>query len=355
MKYALPTSAYVKPAASRQRRLTNIFSLSVGTLLAFLLFPPTTSLAGGHTDFSLMAGYRVDNLNWNISGGSGGPNILSELTWRDLRSYQVRGDVTGTSDVGVYVRGSASYGWVQGGENQDSDYAGNNRSLEFSRSINGVDGSRLMDYQGGIGYLFKLGEGGQVHVSPLIGYAYHTQNLRMTDGRQVVSNLIYAQILDPSIGLPPLGPFSGLHSSYDATWYGPWLGADVLWNLENRGRFKLRLEAHRPSYSATGNWNLRDDLKHPESFNQTANGQGWVLELGWQELPSRRDWQWGVDLMLQRWHTGAGTDTTYLTYYYDSSSNKVTCDPYCVAKTRLNEVNWSSNSLNITINRALDF
>ena len=351
MKSVQPTSASGKPAVFRRSSLIRIFRLQVGTLLVLLSFPSATLLADTHTDFSLMAGYRVDNLNWNISGGSGGPNILSELTWRDLRSYQVRGDVTGTNDVGVYVRGSASYGWVQDGENQDSDYAGDNRSLEFSRSINGVDGSKVMAFQGGVGYQFQLGDSDQFQVSPLIGYSYHAQNLRMTDGRQVVSNLANAQVLDPTIsGLPPVGPFPGLHSSYDATWYGPWLGADVLWEPENRGRFKMRLELHRPNYSATADWNLRDDFRHPVSFEHKAIGLGGVLELGWQELPSQRDWQWGVDLMIQRWHTGAGTDTTYLNTNYDPS-----CDPYCTATTRLNEVNWSSSSLNITLNRALDF
>jgi hypothetical protein len=112
----------------------------------------------------------------------------------------------------------------------------------------------------------------------------------------------------------------------------------------------MRLELHRPNYSATADWNLRDDFRHPVSFEHKAIGLGGVLELGWQELPSQRDWQWGVDLMIQRWHTGAGTDTTYLNTNYDPS-----CDPYCTATTRLNEVNWSSNSLNITVNRALDF
>ena len=38
------------------------------------------------TEFVFSAGYRKDELDWNIAGNINGnnPNILSELTWEDL-------------------------------------------------------------------------------------------------------------------------------------------------------------------------------------------------------------------------------------------------------------------------------
>jgi hypothetical protein len=44
------------------------------------------------TEFIVTGGYRVDDLNWNIAGDINGnnPNIISELTWDDLESYQLK-------------------------------------------------------------------------------------------------------------------------------------------------------------------------------------------------------------------------------------------------------------------------
>ena len=39
-----------------------------------------------------ITGYRADDLDWNIAGDINGnnPNVLSELTWDDVKSYQVK-------------------------------------------------------------------------------------------------------------------------------------------------------------------------------------------------------------------------------------------------------------------------
>jgi len=44
------------------------------------------------TDFTLSTCYRVDELDWNIAGDINGnnPNVLSELAWDDVESYQLK-------------------------------------------------------------------------------------------------------------------------------------------------------------------------------------------------------------------------------------------------------------------------
>jgi len=44
------------------------------------------------TEFVFTGGYRSDDLDFNIAGDINGnnPNIISELTWEDLESYQVK-------------------------------------------------------------------------------------------------------------------------------------------------------------------------------------------------------------------------------------------------------------------------
>jgi hypothetical protein len=296
------------------------------------------------------AGYRLDSLDWNIdgSGNSVGsePNILSELQWRDLDIFQLKAEVAGGNEKGVYFHGLADYGWAMDGENQDSDYAGDNRTLEFSRSINGIDGSRVLDLSGGLGYQFQFGEQSRHSVIPLIGLSYHEQRMRMTDGRQVVSDLANAQVLDPGVtSLPSLGPFAGLKSSYDAEWFGPWLGTDLLLQLREGSTLFAHLARHWARFSAKADWNLRDEFAHPVSFDHRADGRGWVVELGWRQAPSVYHWVWGVSLSLQRWHTDAGVDRTY---FVDPAPP---CYGNCYIEGRLNEVNWSSSSLSLTLRK----
>lgn len=331
-------------------RITDSFLV---TLFVGVFFPTGSLMAYEFQEYSFMAGYRQDSLDWNINGAGNpvgsSPNILSELTWRDLDIFQLRAEASAANADGIYFRGSAGYGWVLDGENQDSDYAGDDRTLEFSRSINGVDGSRVMDIKGGFGFEFPFGAQDQFRLVPILGYSYHTQQLNMTDGNQVVSDLANAQVYDPSIiGMPALGAFPGLRSSYDATWAGFWLGTDFLLDLKDKGSLTLHLERHWPKYTAKANWNLRSDFAHPVSFEHEANGHGWVLDLGWNSQPSRHYWVWGASVTLQRWNTDSGIDRTFLVIPGPP------CFGNCYTEGILNEVNWFSSSINITLSKIID-
>ncbi len=288
---------------------------------------------------SLSLGYRVDSLDWNIRAVNSGPDILSELEWKDLGITQLRGELSGSNDTNIYFRGQASYGWVWDGQNRDSDYAGDNRSLEFSRSSNSADGSQMLDLSAGLGAIFSTGIADQWQIVPMVGYSWHYQDLRMRNGNQVVWDSSNAAVLGVG-GNMPLGPFAGLNSTYDAKWYGPWLGADIFLDLQAAGTVFVRLEAHRVRYSAQANWNLRSDFAHPVSFEHRADGWGQVLELGWQDVSSRAYWTWGVSIVVQSWRTDPGIDRIF---FSDGS----------VGVARLNEVNWSSNSINLTLRKTL--
>jgi len=289
---------------------------------------------------SLSVSDRKDQLDWNIAGSywGGSPNVLSELTWRDMGFTQVKAELTGHAASQLYYRASLATGWVQDGENQDSDYAGDNRTLEFSRTINGVGDSSVWDISAGIGSAQRFGQEDQHTVVPMIGYSIHQQDLRMTDANQVVSNTPLAQTLDPSLVVPPLGPFAGLDSSYQTEWRGFWFGLDVNWDMDKYGFAFLRMEYHKIDFTAEANWNLRSDFAHPVSFEHIANGAGQVLELGWRIPLNRLKWGLGVSVSRQTWQTDAGVDTTY---FADSS----------IGITRVNEVNWTSKSINVILSR----
>ena len=105
------------------------------------------------TEFTISGGYRRDDLDWNIAGDTNGshPNILTELTWDDVESYQVKFQGNLIWPKIMALRGSVAYGWIFDGENQDSDYRGDNRNLEFSRSNNSTEDGYVLnvnfDYQ----------------------------------------------------------------------------------------------------------------------------------------------------------------------------------------------------------------
>ena len=76
------------------------------------------------TEFVITGGYRADNLDFNIAGDINGnnPNIISELTWDDLESYQLKFQGSLVWPDIIALRGSVNYGWIYDGKNQDSDY-----------------------------------------------------------------------------------------------------------------------------------------------------------------------------------------------------------------------------------------
>ncbi len=281
------------------------------------------------TKVNVLTGYRRDNLKFSIAGDIDGknPNILSELTWSDLQSVQIKGK--GEVLVANYflIEGSAAYARIFSGDNQDSDYLSDDRTNEFSRSNNSADKGNMKDFSLGFGHRFNLD---QIFVSlpmdklsftPLGGYAYNAQNLTMTDGNQT---------LDP-YDLIGLGPFAGLNSKYETQWKGPWIGAELATTVDKLTG-SVRFEYHRMDYYAKADWNLRSDFKHPKSYEHEANADGYVINatLGYQ---LSENWQALFSVDYYKYQTFHGTDRTF---FSDGT----------VGETRLNVVDWDSIGLN---------
>lgn len=272
-----------------------------------------TRFAETRANWYFGVGHRVDNLDWSVAGDIIGhnPNILSELTWRDLGIVQLELGGNLVLDNNVYLRGNAAYGRIYDGENEDSDYAGDNRTFEYSRSNNSADEGNVSDLSVGVGYQFRPGE--RTRLTPVIGYSQHKQNLKLKDGYQTI---------------PPLGAFAGLDSSYDTKWSGPWVGVDFSHAIDNRFFLFGAAEYHQGDYKADANWNLRDDFAHPVSFTQKADANGTILTFGGAyRLTSA--WTLRGSLRYQNWSTDPGVDRVFL-----ASGGSV--------ETRLNEVNWDS-------------
>ena len=287
----------------------------------------------------LSTGLRFDELNWSIAGASGsGPNILSELEWDQVFSHQLTLSGTLEANRRFYLRGHGNIAWIQSGSVRDSDYDGDDRTQEYSRSISETNGDELFDLVAGAGYPFHLMED-RIFIAPLLGVSYHVQNFRITNGEQVVS--------DPSHSPSPpaIGPLdSRLNSSYSARWFGAWAGFDVRYLMETGAEtippitWDLSLMYHFwGDYSAEADWNLRGDLAHPKSFEHEADGKGISLTAKCQ-VPINH-WL-GIHLIANytRWTTDEGTATIY--------PANTTIAPQV---TQLNEVEWETHSVMIGV------
>ena len=269
-------------------------------------------------EFFLRTGYRKDNLNWNEAGGS--VNILSELKWENLQIAQISAAARLYFHTDWSLRGMLSYGSIISGSNQDSDYNGNNRTLEFSRS-NNKGGGEVRDGSISLGKTLHLSNHASenfLSISPLVGLSIHQQKLKMTDGYQT---------------LPAIGSYPGLDSSYDAQWQGPWAGIDTMMEWGGNWSLTATAEYHWARYSAKANWNLRSAFSHPVSFVHTANGQGVLLAAGSTYLVNK-DWRFVFSVEAQQMNTGAGTDQTFF------SDGTVGYYP-------LNGVHWEAMSYNL--------
>lgn len=215
-------------------------------------------------------GYRVDNLKWSIQGANGTPNILSELTFREIKIVELGLKATVLWND-IYFRGDFDYGWILKGETQDSDFHGNNRTDEFSRSILATNDDHVLDVSGGIGFLYNVCDTG-LYVVPIAGLSYHQQNFRLSNGEQLID----------TTGTIGIGPISGLNSTYRAHWYSPWLGVDVGYanSCVMDLVFYSSYEYHWVDFRGKGHWNLRQDILNGEFFHEANNGEGHLVKVG---------------------------------------------------------------------------
>ena len=288
-----------------------------------MMFSWVGSVAALETQAGIELGYRQAELHWSIAGDSTGccPNVLSELTWSDLRIRQIQADFETGIGQRSQVFGKIGYGQIIKGENQDSDYLGDNKTFEFSRSNNSAEGD-LLDLSVGVSVLLfrpvDTSVGRELRIYPMIGYAYHEQNLEMNEGFQTI---------------PATGSFAGLNSTYETEWHGPWLGLALEFELSQSSYFGLEFQHHNVDYSAEANWNLRQDFMHPKSFEHSADGWGNLVEISYHKQVDAR-WGWGIDLLMENWETEKGKDKTY---FADGT----------VLETQLNEVVFTSWMLSL--------
>ena len=272
-------------------------------------------------------------MRWNIAGNIQGtnPNILSELTWKDIKTFEAEARIRHLSPTksktfrGAWqIEGGVHGGLPIDGSVRDSDYLGDNRTLEFSRATADAWKGYTLGADAAVGYRFnvaqrvKNGNYTFITLAPLAGYGWDREQYTL-----------HGFFVDPA---PPAdNPY--LDSWYNANWYGPFIGLEAEWE-HNRHMLSVRGEYHDLSYYADADWNLREDFKHDPSYeHESDNASARKLALKYTYAPDSR-YEFSVDVSHIEREASDGVDTTYF-----SNGN--------VGTTKLNEVEQTTQTLRL--------
>lgn len=288
--------------------------------LYFLLLLSTSCYAAAPLTTQIGIGYRQDSLNWNIGSPTGQPNVLSELSWKQLRMVDYRTEMIYNRPGTFYVRAIGDYARIYSGTVRDSDWHGDNRTREFSRSISDAGKGEAFDLSACAGYKrYCIAKG--ITAIPVVGYSWHEQHLRMFNGVIVLNT-------ESSF----LGPFDGLHANYRGKWFGPLFGCDFYSAPCSEWQLYANVQGQYNFYRGSGHWNLRDDIL--DDFTHSATGWGFLLRFGVSHEINPCLWA-GIEGEYQNHWTEAGWDRIKALH----ESEEI------VVRQPLNRVRWQSGRI----------
>lgn len=281
-------------------------------------------------------GVGQGEFEWNIGGGANtntAPNILSELEYNDLDSRYVGIDIDGytafTRGTGLFYEFRYLKGEVKKGESIDSDYLLNDREYLFSKSTAEVRDGKLDTTEISIGIQNCIWSQTNT-ITLLVGYREDTQSFTSTNGVQEVAYDFESE----EFGNPGKISLEGLDSEYAANWKSVFVGLALNYYYGRHGT-SFRYTYNDADYSAIADWNLREDLKHPESFDQSGKGWGNTYEFSYYlNLSKRTDLR--VTYCVEEWKVKNGYDRVH---FIDGVS----------VVTLLKEVSWDSQRIDLGI------
>ncbi|MBL4901012.1 MAG: hypothetical protein JKX76_15500 [Colwellia sp.] len=266
--------------------------------------------------FFISPSVSVSTTDFVWSKGSGptenySPNVLSELEYSDLKAQGYGLDIGYMYRIktGLYLYSEISRSDldIKGGEVRDSDWAGNNKTDEFSRSTSKVkdEGISSMTYE--LGIQTRIFGSPDHYITFLIGEDSTDINLVMTDGVQDIWN-------PELIGLEPseFGPgdaIVGLNSTYDAEFSSNFFGLKTE-HVFSWGTISLTAKKYDIKYEAKANWNLREEFAHPVSFRHESDGNGMDIEVGYSYLLSD-NWDLFIEFSHRKWDIDSGYDQIF--------------------------------------------
>ena len=233
-------------------------------------------------------GWRRDNLTWHTKGMEGGyhsATASSDFHFNDIEMYTVNGKAHWVGSE-YYIRLSGDYGSsIKGRAHQHfvitSPILGGTLSTFVNNHVK--PRSEFFDCTGAVGYPI-MSYNGCLLIVPLIGYSFHRQRIRVKEGHDnsfssdfslsssnpffsssslpasssaSLSDLTPSGALDSNFYFDPFANNSASNvaeligfspkkhiSNYRFTWYGPLVGVDIAYGLDDRWTLFTELEYH---------------------------------------------------------------------------------------------------------------
>lgn len=295
----------------------------LATLLFVLISLPSFAQCGGDCciqsiDFGF--GWRRDNIKWKITGieeSSVDAIASSHLKFEDIESYTYHGKARWAGSA-FYIRLAGDYGSTFKGHFHerfaiDSPLLGGVLRTHVEHPVKRK--SEVFDFTGAVGYPFLTCDN-CLMIVPVIGYSFHRQRFRVNDktDNSFTSSNFSLESTNPffddsspfvtssgSMTDYSFNPFSSNSQSniasligfsqkkftenYRFTWYGPFVGIDLAWGLDEVWTLFTELEYHfldrsnrkRKSYTAV---DFVDDY-HSKKWAYGFNGEiGTTIDLG---------------------------------------------------------------------------
>ena len=241
----------------------------------------------------------VSTLQWSIAGATDIPNILSELTWWNLRaeggflSVRIRHN-------SLLFSADADFGIITSGSNTDYDYNGSNRSNVNMYSVNESNAGLIANASFGGGYSIRsLTSGTGIRLDLTGGWYLSAQNLVIGDGVQYY--------VSPS---SPTTVHTGLSATYDTSWTGPFFGIAAENTFPGGVSLSGSLRLHYAFYNSVADWIGRSAFAHPASFRQWSQGAGVTGALGFS-IPVAAGLGLSIGAHALIFTTFEGTDRLY--------------------------------------------
>ncbi|GAB1267999.1 hypothetical protein NBRC116493_12520 [Aurantivibrio infirmus] len=287
-----------------------------------------------------LLGHGSGQLDWNIGSDmstNATPNVLSELNFDNIRTYQAGLNVgisfaAPVDGFRVLLEGGFSRGEIENGQAIDSDFAEDNRNGLYSKSTSYIRGDGTREYNIGVGLQYTLHPNRLVPFTQSLAMVYggqqQEQMINLQKGQQLVAE---PQFFGSSASIDSLNQrLASLDSDYDSSWSSHWLAADYQISISS-WTLSARYQYFKGFYSGEGRWNLRENFQQPKSFTHEAESSGQQIQLGvayaiTRQIRAQLNWMSGA------WQTEDGTSKTY---FIDNT----------VQYTRFNEANWRSSAL----------
>ncbi len=268
----------------------------------FLIFIATTPVRGDcfdnlikKSEISLGYTYRQDDIKFKFENSVLGFSDEQIQTFEQVKIQQATFLAKFITCNKLYFRGKGDYGWIFDGHTHHTDEI----AIFSSKQKSCLSDDCVFDLSGGVGYALDCGCGTGFTFVPMFGYSWNRQDLSASSWK-IASDTLFE-----------LKPGTSLHClkrSYLTSWFGPWLGFDIILDYFCEWKLFFEFEYHWPDYEATfigREAKIGQITIHSRHRDDCGFGQGYCGSIG-VKSDCCGNWFWYAMGGFQSWNIDHG-------------------------------------------------